>query len=272
MHKIALALTLIGGLLIALPAQALNVGDVAYICTKNQKFLWVMGRTTYSACPVRILRRAGGSYRVLAHRRMCLLPGFGAGSISRGREAWVEGFQLWNTRSSCENRGRKKPSYKKTYKPKPKKQTPPPTRANFKNHDLAGSLKRAKMKQTDKNNGLGKMMLTILEPIVKNQRENIHVTNKCARPIRLALRWQTKSGKWRTDGYWTLKPKKGTLLNSRGKAITTTNRTIYLHATDAKNSKKYIVSGPNMRSLHGKSIGMYKYTSPHNMFRLQFCP
>lgn len=94
-------------------AQAFETGDVAYLCRKNDKLLWVVGPDKYTACAVRVLRNAGGSVRILAHSRGCSLPGFGAGFLNRGQEAWVESYQLWSTRSSCESRGQKKKAVSK---------------------------------------------------------------------------------------------------------------------------------------------------------------
>ena len=102
---IALVATVLANL--SPPALAYDVGDVAYLCKKNQKFVWVFGSDSWSACPVRVVRRAGSSYKVLAHQRSCLLPGFGGGMISKGREAWVESSDLWYSRSSCEGRGKR---------------------------------------------------------------------------------------------------------------------------------------------------------------------
>jgi hypothetical protein len=106
----------IASLLAVGAAQAFTVGQVAYLCKKNDKLLWVIGPDSYSACPVRIIRNAGGSYRILAHTRGCILPGFGAGYLSRGQEAWVESYDLWSTRASCEGPGQKSQASKpKTY-------------------------------------------------------------------------------------------------------------------------------------------------------------
>ncbi|MBR9841665.1 MAG: hypothetical protein GYB25_00775 [Rhodobacteraceae bacterium] len=90
---------------IAGAAMAYERGDTAYVCSKNQKFMWVVGEDSWTACPVRILQKAGGSYKVLAHRKSCLMSG--SSMISRGRERWVESHQLWPSRKACEGTSKK---------------------------------------------------------------------------------------------------------------------------------------------------------------------
>lgn len=123
----------IAGVFSAGRADAFNVGSVAYLCSKNTKMLWVIGPDSYTGCPVRILRNAGGSYRILAHSRGCILPGFGSGYLSRGQEAWVESYDLWATRAACEGRG------KKAQASKPKNY--PLKMQNFCKYDMLGFVR-----------------------------------------------------------------------------------------------------------------------------------
>jgi hypothetical protein len=83
--------------------SAYERGETAYVCSKNQKFMWVVGQDSWTACPVRILQKAGQSYKVLAHQKSCLLSG--SSMINKGREKWLESYQLWATRRSCEAQG-----------------------------------------------------------------------------------------------------------------------------------------------------------------------
>lgn len=99
------------------PAKAYNIGETVYLCRKNQKSLWVVEEDSWRACLVRVLSRSGGRHRVLATSKSCLEPGFGTDLLSRGQEIWVEGYNLWPSRSLCGCQGarKKKTSRKKSY-------------------------------------------------------------------------------------------------------------------------------------------------------------
>ena len=82
-------------------ANAYERGDIAYVCDKDDKFLWVDGSDSWTSCPVRILEKSGGSYKVLA-LEYCIIEGVSS-AIPRNQEDWIESYHLWSSASSCEN-------------------------------------------------------------------------------------------------------------------------------------------------------------------------
>ena len=84
-------LLVILGMNFSFNANAHERGDTAFLCYKKTKFLWVIGKDSYESCAVRILERAGSSYRVL------ILEPCENGPVTKGDEKWMEGYQLYGS-------------------------------------------------------------------------------------------------------------------------------------------------------------------------------
>lgn len=231
MHRIttflfASALTALGT-----ASSAYDVGDVAYICTKNQKFAWVIGPDTWSACPVRILQRAGGSYKVLAHRKSCILPGFGAGMINKGRDAWLEGYQLWSSGSACENQGKPRT----TPKPPAPKPAPAPSASNATSFDMVARMESNLENQEGLEDGFGKMFALIIKdallPELKKNPRSLRLANKCEATVYASFKWTTSAGREEIR-QWTLEPTEGMKSYSLavdGKAVADGKSSVLMH-------------------------------------------
>ena len=82
----------------------------------------------------------------------------------------------------------------------------------------------------------------IVKDMVKGVNKNsngdyyIYLENQCDKSIRFALKYQTIQGKWETDGWWEMKPNKGSYLSSNGTKITSNNSIAYFYAETIDNS------------------------------------
>jgi hypothetical protein len=190
---------------------AYDVGDVAYICTKNQKFAWVIGKDSWSSCPVRILQRAGESYKVLAHRESCILPGFGAGMISKGRDAWLESYDLWSSSGACEDQGKSK----EASKPPEPKPAPAPSASNAVSFDIVvriehniAEVEKGKSETDKLASGLFGIAAQFALASLKEDSSALRIANKCGTTVSASFKWKTSSGVEKIK-QWNLEPSEG---------------------------------------------------------------
>lgn len=255
-------------------AAAYEPGEVAYLCDKNQKFMWVVGEDSWTACPVRILARAGNSHKVLAHQGSCYTRAL---SISRGQEAWTEGYNLWPSRSACEDQGKSKPKVTAKApapaKPKPIAPAPKTPEASLAvNVPVVENMRKAKEQLKKDNNGFGLMALTIAEAANKENKDAITILNNCKTPIKVTVDLIDTSGK-AVQSRWTLDASgKPIALSQGGKAkVKPAKNAILLHAVTT--SGRHVYAG-NAKTLKfgAETAYLKEFRIRERPYYIKFCP
>jgi len=76
----------------------------------------------------------------------------------------------------------------------------------------------------------------IVKEMVKGPNKNsngdyyIYLENQCDKTIKFALKYKTTYGTWKTNGWWEMKPNKGSYLSSNGTKLTSNSSIAYFYA------------------------------------------
>ncbi len=89
------------------------------------------------------------------------------------------------------------------------------------------------------------------------QRRNLYFSNKCHKPIKMALAYKDSTSKWETNGWWEFKGNTSNYLASNNKNISVSDSNLYYYAEIPNTDMSW--SGDDYKTtFDNRSIGMMK--------------